>query len=216
MNKDIDIRHLNWGPLVTKFTLNDSFCKELLKKGKKCVNDARHMLAGIIDKEFSYNDDDMNWFCEEFAPYLNSHMNLLNTWHNTNYDVNLKLDKLWINFMKQSEFNPLHIHTGDLSFVIYLKVPKELELENKNYKGTDQGGPGAIKFINELKNDEMCITRHSFLPKENEAFIFPASLNHTVQPFRCKKERISVSGNFHFIDKNGNNINNNFLKSKRH
>lgn len=210
-----EINYVNWGPLVSKFSINDNFCKELLKRGKKTKQDARHILAGIIDKEFSFNADDMDWFCKEFSPYLNNHMNFLNTWHNTHFDVDLRLDKLWINFMKKEEFNPLHIHTGNLTFVIYLKVPKELELENKNYKGTDQGGPGAIKFINELKHDKLCVTRHSFFPKERDAFIFPATLNHMVNPFRCNGDRVSVSGNFHFIDKKGNIVDDNFLNNKK-
>ena len=47
----------------------------------------------------------------------------------------MNLDKLWINFMKKGEFNPVHDHSGNISFVIYTSVPKEILMENKNFKG---------------------------------------------------------------------------------
>jgi len=36
-------------------------------------------------------------------------------------------------------------------------------------------------------------------PKEKECYIFPGTLNHMVFPFQSDCERVSVSGNFKFI-----------------
>ena len=41
------------------------------------------------------------------------------------------------------------------------------------------------------------ITYISFLPEENDMFIFPAWLKHWVAPYKSDCTRISVSGNFH-------------------
>jgi len=215
MNKEIEFEYLYWGPLVTKFKLENNFSKELLDRGRKCKEDARSILAGILDREFLYGQEDINWFCEKFSPYLNRHMNFLNHYHNKMFEVNLHLDKLWINFMDKQESNPLHIHSGNISFVIYLKIPEALKKENEKYIGTDTGGPGAIKFFNSLSNDEMNIGRHSIFPEENTVFIFPATLNHMVVPFKTEDERISVSGNFHFIEKDtGKKADKTYIKNR--
>lgn len=196
----MEIKHLYWGPCITRFQLEDSFCKELLQKGKKTRTDHRSELVGFIEKEFKYTEFDKSWFVNNFKQYMLKHMEFLRKWHSKPFQVNLRLNNLWINFMNSGESNPLHVHTGDLTFVIYLQIPEELKEENKQYKGTDDGGPGSIKFINDLKNEKLCISRHSIFPKENECFIFPASLNHMVSSFKTKAERISVSGNFYFIE----------------
>jgi hypothetical protein len=210
---------LYWGPLVTKFNLEDSFCKELLARGKKCKKDARRLLAGILDKELEYEQEDVDWFCKKFSPYLNSHMNFLNHYHNRKFEVSLDLDRLWINFMKHGESNPLHQHSGDISFVIFLEVPEELKNEKKKYIGTDSSGPGGLIFMNGLGKDELNVDRHAVFPEEGMCFIFPASLNHMVTPFKTKKERISVSGNFNFIEKHklfddGRDESNTFLRNR--
>ena len=45
-------------------------------------------------------------------------------------DRNVVLKSVWVNFQKKYEFNPLHDHTGIISFVIWIDVPytKDLEL----------------------------------------------------------------------------------------
>jgi hypothetical protein len=190
-----------WGPCLTKFILDDDLCKGLLDRGKVLKEDARHNLAGHIDKEFFYEKTDRDWFLSKFSPVINDHMVFLNKYHGKDLKVNCKLTDLWINFMKNGEFNPPHIHSGELSFVIYLQVPEKLKLEKKNYKGTDIAGPGGIRFINALNNDRLNITENPIFPQEKECYIFPASLNHMVFPFKSDCERISVSGNFEFLPK---------------
>tara|TARA_B100000902_G_scaffold260359_1_gene246610 strand:- start:1214 stop:1819 length:606 start_codon:yes stop_codon:yes gene_type:complete len=194
-------KYFYWGPCVTKFILEDDFCKALIEKGKLLKEDARPDLAGHLDKELRYTLEDRNWFLEKFSTYLNDHMIFLNEYHNKNFDVNCKLTNLWINYMKEGEFNPPHIHSGQLSFVIYLQVPDKLKQEHKNYKGTDNGGPGGIKFIHSFNADPLNVSELPIFPKENECYIFPATLNHMVSPFKSNCERVSVSGNIEFLPK---------------
>jgi hypothetical protein len=100
---------------------------------------------------------------------------------------------LWVNFQKQHEFNPPHDHSDELSFVAYLKIPKEIKEEYDNYKGKSSG-PGGISFIYGEGNRQ-AITYQAHFPEEKDLFIFPAWLKHYVAPFRSDVERISVSGN---------------------
>ena len=196
-----EFKYFYWGPCLAKFILDDEFCKGLIKKGRLLKQDARQDLAGHLDKELKFTLEDRDWFLKKFSTYLKDHMIFLNEYHNKNFNVNCKLTNLWINYMKSGEFNPPHIHSQQLSFVIYLQVPEELKQEHKNYKGTDSAGPGGIKFINDFNNDILNIAEVPIFPKENECYIFPASLNHMVFPYKSNCERVSVSGNIEFIPK---------------
>ena len=104
-------------------------------------------LAGHIEKENEFDLEDKNWFLKNtnniFSEYINSLQS--NSFDQTRPPVqSINLEKLWINFMKKGEFNPLHDHTGDISFVIYTSVPNEI-LINNNFKGKGSG-PGCISF----------------------------------------------------------------------
>ena len=47
--------------------------------------------------------------------------------------------------MKCGEFNPIHFHGDDISFVIYVSLPDEILKEKNEF--TDRGtGPGWISF----------------------------------------------------------------------
>ena len=100
---------------------------------------------------------------------------------------------LWVNFQRQHEFNPPHDHSDELSFVTYLKIPKEIKEEYNNYKGKSSG-PGGISFIYGEGNRQ-AITYQAHFPEEKDLFIFPAWLKHYVAPFQSNVERVSVSGN---------------------
>ena len=80
-----------------------------------------------------------------------------------------------------------------MTWVIYLKIPEELNEENKKYKGRS-AGPGGITFIYG-QGDGKCITHHSVYPEEGDMVMFPAWLKHWVYPFKSDCTRISVSGN---------------------
>ena len=120
-------------------------------------------------------------------------------WPKENVPSTYYLEKLWINYHGPNEFNPPHSHGGALSFVIFLKVPMKLRVENQNYKGLS-AGPGGITFIYGDVEDR-CISNHSVFPEEGDMYIFPAWLKHWVYPFKTDCTRISVSGNV--IDKIG-------------
>ena len=106
---------------------------------------------------------------------------------------------MWINKQFAAESNPAHTHSQDFSFVYYLQIPEELVHENSSYNGTGVG-PGSITFkYGEISNNSWAKVVHSFIPAVGELFIFPAQLEHFVQPFyTCKKPRISISGNILF------------------
>ena len=105
------------------------------------------------------------------------------------------LSALWCNYQRPNDFNPPHDHDGKLSFVIYCSIPEEIKKENQAYRGKSCG-PGGIQFIYG-NGPRDCVTYMSFMPEENDCFVFPAWLKHWVAPYKSDVTRISVSGNFH-------------------
>ena len=193
----INMSFYQFGPILAKYKLNDEFIKKLLTKGTKSNIDISSKLAGHIDNEKEFSKQDIDWFLNETQEIFLNYIEYLkkNSLKNSNVKT-VSLKNLWINFMKKGEFNPIHHHTGDISFVIYTEVPNELKIENKNFKGIGSG-PGTINFLHgEMSNSYK--TEYNMLPSTGDMFIFPASLRHYVPPFKSDCVRSSVSGNFKF------------------
>ena len=202
MGNPITYKYYHWGPLLFHTVITPDECQKLLEEGKKCrkeSNDYRNKLAGHLSEEYKLTD--MQSIVEWFDKYLQAYINAFAKWHSKLKDIpsSLHLDSIWINYMKSNDFNPPHIHDGDLSFVIYPSMPKEVTKENKAFIGKRNkgGGPGGVSFLygEEVKH---CVSAVDHLPKTGDLFIFPASLKHWVFPFRSEVERISVSGNILF------------------
>ena len=192
-----------WGPFLMQQKIKEEHRIELLKRGNKTHIDYRHNLAGLLDKENAFNDEDTHWFANTFNPYFQNYLNGLKDYNKGSLDrikkiKNLHLNKLWINFMQKNEFNPPHIHSNDFSFVVYLQIPKGMY--DTPWKGTSTG-PGSIFFIygNPSADNFTNITGYDFQPEEGDMFIFPADLQHYVNPFKSDGTRVSVSGNLNCI-----------------
>ena len=108
---------------------------------------------------------------------------------------------MWIISQKDNEYNPCHIHTEcAVSTVMYLKIPKYLPTR-KSHREDD----GAINFTNNVGKDRYWGSPTMTLqPRVGDFFIFPASQQHFVYPFRTEDgegERRSVSFNAVFSSK---------------
>lgn len=198
---NIDYRFYYWGPFLWKSKIPLDICEEMLTRFSKSNLDHAAGLASIIKTVNRIDDrDDRGWFVNKINPYLDCYLNLRKEYYNLpdTVDNQLELHKLWINVQKQHEYNPEHWHGGDLSFVIYLQMPDAIREENKKFVGKS-GGPGAIMFrYGEFSN--WSVNNHQFMPEVGDIFIFPAQLAHGVYPFYSDAERISVSGNFGFVN----------------
>jgi len=195
--KKINIQIFNWGPCVVRMKINDAFKKLLLDEAKNNKEDYRDKLAGILDHETGYSEESKKKIIPHLTQCVGVYDQAFEKYTNKKYDKRPEyvLSALWINHQKQNDFNPPHDHDGKLSFVIYLSIPDELKKENKEYKGKSCG-PGGIQFIYG-NGPRDCVTYMSFMPEENDCFVFPAWLKHWVAPYKSNCTRISVSGNFH-------------------
>ena len=195
--KRINIQIFNWGPCVVRMKINDAFKKLLLDEAKNNKEDYRNKLAGILDHETGYSEESKKKIIPHLTQCVGVYDQAFEKYTNKKYDKRPEyvLSALWINHQKPNDFNPPHDHDGKLSFVIYLSIPDELKKENKEYKGKSCG-PGGIQFIYG-NGPRDCVTYMSFMPEENDCFVFPAWLKHWVAPYKSNCTRISVSGNFH-------------------
>ena len=109
---------------------------------------------------------------------------------------------IWVNLQKKYEFNPLHNHSGVLSFVMYLQIPYNIEDElcmphNKNSR---VNSASTFLFVYpSITQQEHAVAEHVINIDKTwvgKMIIFPAWLQHMVTPFYTSDEfRISVSGN---------------------
>ena len=182
------------GPLLYHTELNENDLQNLKKIClKDKTKDSRKNLTGDFDHQYTI---DIKKFDEILKNYLTEYYQCFQHWYNKKI-INFKTVAAWVNFMKEGDFNPLHVHDSDLSCVLYLDVPLKLKEENKKYKGTDKdGGPGSINFTFHAGNEKFNICNKNYFPKTGDFFIFPAHLLHCVFPFKSKVERTSVSANF--------------------
>ena len=108
------------------------------------------------------------------------------------------IDSAWIVCQFAGDFNPPHIHRGNISGVGYLKMPRSIIL------GSEKGLAGYISFMDgrvSMPRNSPPLVQHrqSFKPKIGNLFIFPSFLMHDVHPFRGSGERRSFSFNA-FVD----------------
>ena len=114
---------------------------------------------------------------------------------------------MWVISQKDNEYNPIHTHTNcHISTIMYLKIPEYLPSRKSHKNMVSYSVDGAICFISNAVRDPIWTTSTmTILPAVGDFYIFPASQNHLVYPFRTadgKGERRSVSFNASFTSKN--------------
>lgn len=199
----LDYDFINWGPFVMKTKLPEDIINTLLLKAKSELKDFNRSLAGHLNKQFEYDSETQSWFFDRFLLYLQLYRDGHCKFHGLEkLNVEYTPHSLWVNFMEPGDFNPPHIHTGDLSFVIFLDVPDELKKEQKEFKGT-WAPPGSLIFnFTQNARPMWATTERYFRPETGDLIIFPTLLTHSVCPFKSKVQRISVSGNLEVTNRN--------------
>jgi hypothetical protein len=126
---------------------------------------------------------------------------IVKDWVDKELNKNLKDFRVinsWVVRQFKHEYNPVHWHTGDVSGVGYLKVPKEFGKTLQEKKTMNRNG--EIELINGSRKLFSDCT-HVITPSVGDIYLFPSYMMHTVYPFfDSDEERRSVSFNA-FIDK---------------
>jgi hypothetical protein len=106
----------------------------------------------------------------------------------------LRLQHLWINFQRTGDFNPLHSHGGEFSFVIFGDIDEDIFTEGVPETNSKQAGQLLFQYGENITKLQM--TSFAVKPYKGLMYVFPAALQHMVAPFYKDFERISISGNY--------------------
>mgnify|MGYP003138491883 CR=1 FL=1 len=173
------------GNVRHEFYIGDEFIKE----EKNLLN-----IVNLMAQRMVIGDDEVSVSYLKNAP--STTMKIL-----PNAITGCDLISLWCVSHWAGDFNPLHVHSGDLSGVLYLKMPEGLKEEYE--KEDHHAAVGDLQFIS---GTPQAFSRNNLKvrPVVGDFYIFPAWLHHTAYPFRTKnEERRSLSFNLVYkIDEN--------------
>jgi hypothetical protein len=154
------------------------------------LNPANGQLIGKIKNEHSlfYDGDDeskmkrhnlfpknvLDWFRTAFHHYLD---------FNKIIDYKTHINSIWINEMKANEYNPVHIHQGNiftgLSSVMVLKLPNTYGVE---YSASETPQNGRLQILG-ASSGQFAKVDYQPPMKLRDFYIFPYDMRHCVYPF---------------------------------
>ena len=169
---------------------------ELYETKKKHLPNASKQLAGTIPDEVSLfysgptnkkmhmhdyvSEDIKRWFYSVFDHYLK--------WNKT-YEYTMDINSIWVNEMKAGDYNPIHIHQGQiftgLSSVMILKLPKDFGPELTR---PDQPMNGQLQMMG-AASGQFVTADYSPKMKIGDFYVFPYDVRHVVYPFTNKKAK---------------------------
>ena len=162
--------------------IEDDDAIKKLDHGKELAGNVKQEF--IIDKRFEFHQYFLKFLKDVTEAYILK-------------ITNQKISKFevinsWIVRQFEGEYNPVHIHTGHLSGVGYLKVPDDWGSYSQNNKRNNQNG--KIDFI---YGNRAFLSNGNILakPKVGDFYLFTNYLFHTVYSFKGAAERRSVSFN---------------------
>ena len=148
-------------------------------------------LVGNVYQEFLMDIDFMKKI--KWAEFLGSACNQW-TWQEKSLKLkSFQIIKSWIVRQFKNEYNPIHFHSGHITGVGYLKVPRTMGKTTQKEKKTNHNG--KLVLIDGSKK-LFCSPTYTILPSIGDMYLFPSYLMHTVYPFSdTDEERRSVSFN---------------------
>jgi hypothetical protein len=172
---------------------------EEVKNNRDSAIDVRHKLVGNITSEYELvkSIPILSDFVVSACEYYIEKYGYTGNIDHCSSDISLILKDLWVNFQKKGDFNPIHNHRGLFSFVIWVKIPYDLEDELKVYQNSSRSMASLFRFhyincVGEFETETLPVNKSW----EWKMILFPSKINHSVNPFFTSDEdRISIAGN---------------------
>jgi len=168
----------------------------------KQLKPANQQLVGKIKNEHSlfYDGDDqskmqshnllpltiLKWFEECYRHYLD---------FNKIKQYKIHLNSIWVNEMKEHEYNPVHVHQGNLSTglssVMVLKLPESFGVE---YSSSESPQNGKLQILGSASGQ---FSKIDYQPEvvPRDFYIFPYDMRHCVYPFNGQGLRRTLAAN---------------------
>ena len=124
MTNDVRYFKYAWGPLLLHFKYPKKYITKLKRICKKVKTKNGHQshLAGIFPSgnQDSFKRQDRLWFYRTIEPYFEAWSNAGVDYYGWKEAPRLKPHTVWVNHMKPGDFNPPHIHDGNVTFVLFV------------------------------------------------------------------------------------------------
>jgi len=197
-----------FGPTILQGKLPDSLVKVLDDRATQLLDDDKlskkydHSmnLAGNVQKEVRYPQEDLG--SKTFEPLIGALGQIVKQYISIppasdtispEYVGKMVIESMWVVSQWSGDFNPFHIHQGELSGVIYLRVPPSLPDE---YAKEDHYPCVGDIVWHCGQAATFSGHKHQATPEVGAIYLFPSWLSHGVYPFRTpNEERRSVSFN---------------------
>ena len=186
-----------FGPSIVKVTIPNDIIVEMNKFiDDLSTEDERNLdhgsfLAGNVAQEFRLDIEFMKKI--KWAEFLGKSCQ---RWLSEGHNISIKKFDIiasWVVKQFKNDYNPIHYHSGQISGVGYLKVPKNMGDTFQKSKKINHNGKlvlidGSKKFV--------CTPTYVITPQVGDFYLFPSYMMHTVYPFSdTSDERRSVSFN---------------------
>ena len=128
----------------------------------------------------------LKWFEECYIHYLD---------FNKIKQYKIHLNSIWVNEMKEHEYNPVHVHQGNLSTglssVMVLKLPESFGVE---YSSSEQPQNGKLQILGSTSGQ---FAKIDYQPEvaSRDFYIFPYDMRHCVYPFNGPGLRRTLAAN---------------------
>jgi hypothetical protein len=128
----------------------------------------------------------LKWFEECYRHYLD---------FNKIKPYKIHLNSIWVNEMKEHEYNPVHVHQGNLSTglssVMILKLPESFGVE---YSSSEQPQNGRLQILGSTSGQ---FAKIDYQPEvaSRDFYIFPYDMRHCVYPFNGQGLRRTLAAN---------------------
>jgi len=159
-----------------------------------------HLLAGHLETELTYQLKDSFRKCLELT--CDEYRRKFNFFPNNSYSID---NDSWVNFQKKHEYNPVHWHYQDLSWVLWVTIPYDLdeEISAPNVRNSNSMHASKFQFLyNKLDGGIAAHLIDIDKSYEGVLIMFPSYLKHQVYSFQTSDEyRISIAGNIKILDK---------------
>ena len=201
MNENLIQGHIirPFSPAIGKYKISETIINSLnnhideIIKDEKKIEELYHgnNLAGEIKYEIELTKDFINKnLLEVLKNYVFNYIKSTLGKEIKSFEIKSS----WAVCQFESDYNPVHWHDGNISGVMYTKIPEDF---GGSYKKNNRNG--NIAFIHGATQLTTSAV-YTVKPELGDLFIFPSNMMHTVYPFFSNEERRSVSFNA-FLDR---------------
>ena len=202
---DNQVETLNFGQNILKFKVPKNILlkiNHIYETKFEQLTAWNKYLAGKVKKEHSIfqntvkneGKDNHNFLNDEILKFFADCTNLYLSKNKVHVNK-LKLTTVWINEMVEHEYNPIHVHSGDLptglSSVMFLKLP---ESYGKEVTREDEPSNGRLQFLGNGIG-QFANVNVKPIAVEGDFYMFPYDIRHCVYPFTGKGIRRTLSAN---------------------